>query len=122
MLVVLLGGCGSGSGSPGGDGGRTCQQLASDYKAAFGAALACTPGAANQCQAPVPVSLCAGCAWYVNDATQVVAVLDQFSAQGCDKSDPADCMFVSCPQAGPFICASADGGAPYCMIAPPTTN
>jgi hypothetical protein len=109
-LVALAEGCGSGSPARG-DGGKSCQQLASDYGAAVYAGSACTPGAPNQCQAAVPAFLCAGCNFYVNDGTQALAVEKQFFNQGCDKMDATSCFSESCPQAGPFTCVAADGGS-----------
>jgi hypothetical protein len=68
--------------------------------------------------------LCAGCNWYVNDATQVQSVVAQFFAQGCDKNDATACTFQACIQFAPFICVANDGGAPggTCVLPPPTTN
>jgi hypothetical protein len=118
-LVVLAVGCGSGSLARG-DGGKSCEQLVSDYGAAVYAGSACTPGAPNQCQAAVPAFLCAGCNFYVNDGTQALAVEKQFFNQGCDKMDATSCSSESCPQAGPFACVAADGGSlgGLCAISP----
>ncbi len=122
-LVALAEGCGSGSLARS-DGGKTCEQLVSDYQAAVYAARACTPGAPNQCLAAVPVFLCAGCNSYVNDGTQAIAVEKQFFDQGCDKKDATSCSLELCPQAGPFACVAADGGAlgGLCSISPTATN
>ena len=51
---------GHGGGGQGGqsvDSGVTCAELANEYSAALPAAEACTPGAANQCQQLVPLTL-----------------------------------------------------------------
>ena len=46
LVVPLAGACGGGAiGSQ-----QTCQQLKDEYSNAYPAALACVPGAANQCQ------------------------------------------------------------------------
>jgi len=124
MLSFTLGaGCGSGL-SAGAPGSRTCEQLASDFLAARSAARACTPGAANQCQAPVPVSLCAGCNLFVNDATEVQPIMAQFFRQGCDKNAATACTFYNCAQLAPFSCVANDGGSPggTCMLAPAPMN
>ncbi len=119
-MLSLIAGCSSGSSAGVDGGGRTCEQLASDFLAARSAASACTPGAANQCQAPVPVDLCAGCNFYVNDATQVQPIIAQFFKQGCDKSDATACTFHNCIQVAAFSCVATDGGAPggRCTLPP----
>jgi hypothetical protein len=119
-LFPLAAGCGSGASSSA-DAGRSCQQLVSDFEAARSAALACTPGAANQCQALVPVSMCAGCGVYVNDATQASAISAQFFDQGCDKNAATACTPFSCIQVGPSSCVANDGGSPggTCTPMPP---
>jgi hypothetical protein len=110
-LLCLVAGCTSSS-SARADAGRSCEQLANDFLAARSAASACTPGASNQCQATVPVTLCAGCNWYVNDASQVQPIVAQFFAQGCDKNGATACTFYNCIQVAPFTCVANDGGAP----------
>jgi hypothetical protein len=109
-LGILGEGCGSGSLARG-DGGKTCDQLVTDYHTAVNTAGACTPGAPNQCQAPVPAFLCAGCNLYVNDGTQAIAVQKQFFDQGCDKTDATSCSLEPCTQVGPFACVASDGGS-----------
>jgi hypothetical protein len=92
-------------GSPG-NGGRTCAQLQSDYEQSLSAALACTPGATNQCQQAVPVTFCAGCNRYVNDATTLDGITTQLVNQGCVHCEGLDV----CVQTGPYTCVASDGG------------
>jgi hypothetical protein len=75
-LVLAIAGCESNSPTKS-DGGRTCQQLISDYQAALPAARACTPGAPAQCQALVADGLCIPCDQFVNDATTLKNILTQ---------------------------------------------
>jgi hypothetical protein len=122
LLPLAVAGCSS-SGSPArGDGGRTCQQLLADYNAAVSAASACTPGAPNQCQAAVSVSICAGCNRYVTDATAVEAASAQFFGQKCHQSGPTACTFTSCIQIGPWGCVATDSGSAggFCTVVPRT--
>jgi hypothetical protein len=70
------------------DGGESCDQLVADYEAAVTAALACTPGAPNQCQSYVSTTAANGpdpsdCRpmTVVNDLTRVNAALQRWSAQ-----------------------------------------
>jgi hypothetical protein len=73
------------------DGGESCDQLVADYTAAVIAALACTPGAPNQCQSYVSTTAANGpdpCRpmTVVNDPTGVNAALQRWSAQ-CQVTD-----------------------------------
>jgi hypothetical protein len=106
-----------GCGSPG-NGGRTCAQLQSDYEQALPPALACTPGATNQCQQAIPVTSCAGCNRYVNDATKLDAITTQLVNQGCVHCEGLDL----CVQTGPYACVANDGGVSVgqCAIALPS--
>ena len=70
------------------DGGESCDQLVADYDAAVTAALACTPGAPNQCQSYVSTTAANGpdpadcrAMTLVNDPTGVNAALQRWSAQ-----------------------------------------
>jgi hypothetical protein len=71
------------------DGGESCDQLAVDFAAAIDAAMACTPGAPNQCQAyfqgslPNPIEAPCGYLPYVtlNDVTLVRAASERWWAQ-----------------------------------------
>jgi len=116
-LLAIAANCGSKSAVPG-DGGATCAQLVSEFQAAVAAANACTPGAADQCQSPVPVFLGAGCSRYVNDGTEALAIADQWFNQCCHDSDAAECSLMPCIQVGPSTCLTDDGGAPggYCSL------
>jgi hypothetical protein len=97
-----------GAGGPAGTGGvagtggldlALCTQVATAYADALTAALACTPGAPDQCQIVVGLtpSFCPPCGnqEYVNDATQVNAVLETWMAS-CAPPPPAGCGLGPC--------------------------
>jgi len=108
--LLLAAGCGGSSlGS-----GESCQQLMADYDNAYPAALACTPGAANQCQQNAPGLTC-NCSAPVEDATQLEAIAAQLRAQGCIPAQAAACP---CVAPGPVTCMPADGGGGICQDAP----
>jgi hypothetical protein len=110
MLVSL----GCGSSVPSGD---SCEQLTGDYGAAVAAALACSPGTANQCQvfvASLPTS-CPSAACdsqkAVNDNTSVEAVREKWLV-ACGIA-PFSCpaFDVACPNVHPAgVCVAS--GAP----------
>ena len=97
------------------DGGESCDQLVADYTAAVTAALACAPGAPNQCQArvsPTPAACDTGCGAgdYVNDATGVSAALQRWITQ-CVGA--VGCPLILCqPPLQPAVSCvpNADGG------------
>ena len=107
------------------DAGESCDQLSTDYAAALTAALACTPGAANQCQTLVSsvASACpqTGCGpvVYVNDASALPAAQSRWASQ-CAQT-------VACPQIAckiailPSTCVANDAGgsAGTCMQSVP---
>jgi hypothetical protein len=107
------------------DGGESCYQLSNDYTAAVRAALACTPGASNQCQAQVTPNLfpCGDCQTMeaANDATAVNAIWQRWAAQ-C--ADTADCLQVGChpPPGQTGVCVPVDGGplGGICVNSTPT--
>ena len=109
---------GHGSGGQGGqtvDSGVTCAELATEYSAAVPAAEACTPGAANQCQQLVPLSLsiCTGCQHYVTDATTLNALRTQWTNQGCNLTTALIvCPAIACINPGTAgDCIAVDGSA-----------
>jgi hypothetical protein len=118
VAVVVLGLAGQGCSSSSPPSGKTCAQLEDDYSQALGAAFACTPGAPNQCQQAVPVSFCAGCDLYVNDASSVNAIRAQLTNQGCIHCEGLEL----CIQTGPWGCVATDGGGSggQCEIVPAT--
>ncbi len=106
----------TGSGGTPGAGGSSafCNQLAADYALATTAALACTPGAPNQCQTLVEIqpSACPDCGqMFVNDATKVKAVQDEWVAD-CGPVPTGSCPSYSCayPPA-PVTCLPTSPGA-----------
>jgi hypothetical protein len=102
-------------------GGESCDQLALDYAAAVTAALACTPGAPNQCQATISPLLTAcndPCVRYLGagDVTTVTTIWAKWAAQCIGQS--------ACPNSGCYApppdvsCVPVDGGATgYCSTA-----
>jgi hypothetical protein len=109
---------GHGGGGQGGqmvDSGVSCAELATEYSAALPAAEACTPGAANQCQQLVPLSLsiCTGCEHYVTDATTLNALRTQWTNQGCNLTTALIvCPAIACINPGTAgDCVAVDGSA-----------
>ncbi|HXJ21900.1 MAG TPA: hypothetical protein VMT03_16870 [Polyangia bacterium] len=96
------------------DGGESCDQLAADYTAAVSAALACTPGAPNQCQSTLSpaVSACNDdCNRYLgaNDTTSVTAIWQTWAAQCLG---PSGCPGSTCTGGSVYaVCMPVDGGA-----------
>jgi len=84
------------------------------YDNAYPAALACTPGAANQCQQNAPGLTC-NCSAPVEDATQLDAIAAELRAQGCVPAQAAACP---CAAPGPVTCMPVDGGGGTCTNAP----
>lgn len=115
-LTGGAGGSAGGSGGAGGqpaDGGKSCDQLVSDYDAAMVGARACTPGADNQCAQLVAPTLaaCTLCQRYVNDATALNAIRAQWLAQGC--LIPVPCPQILClPVSSSCTSASPGSGGP----------
>src|SRR3954470_7370858 len=109
-------GCGTGSGGVNGSGGGAggngalCDRLTAAYSSALTEALACTPGAPNQCQAVVathptacPGSSCGG-QEYVNDGAMVEAVRGKWLA-ACEPEVHILCIALACdPPAPPSTC------------------
>jgi hypothetical protein len=123
----------AGAGDAGGSGGQggghadagkeTCDQLVTDYANALAPARACMPAAANQCQTLVQdtLSSCTGCQQYVNDATRLNAIRNQWMSQGCLQTGIV-CPAILCVLPGPTKCIAGDSGAGMCTISPPIAN
>ena len=111
-------GTGGTSGSDGGEGGaadagETCDQLMADYALAVNAALACTPGAPNQCEAaidpmPYPCMSCGG-TQAANDATGLSAMEQRWRAQ-CEPNVTCSSVTSCNPQPVPGTCVAVNGG------------
>jgi hypothetical protein len=111
------------------DGGESCDQLAADYTAAVNAALDCTVGAPNQCQAlvnPMLTGCNSGCGATeaVNDATGVNDAWMRWAAQcavdvGCPLSicEPPPITATCVPNQ---LAKLANGG--ICVTATPLTT
>jgi hypothetical protein len=118
-------GCGTGSGGingsggsgAGGDSGALCDQLNAAYASALTAALACTPGAPNQCQAVVgiyptacPGADCSGLE-YVNDGMTVEAAREDWLA-ACEPGIHSGCSAIACGSPPPpTTCLPTSPGA-----------
>ncbi len=111
LVVPFAGACGGGAiGSQ-----QTCQQLTDEYSAAYTAALACTPGAANQCQQQAPPLSC-DCYAVVEDATALNVLATELRARGCVPAHAYACPCGAAP--GPIVCVPSDGGGGTCTFAP----
>jgi hypothetical protein len=117
-------GCGTGfggdiaaGGTAGSDAGNgtLCNQLTDAYSAAVTAALACTPGAPNQCKAQVaiaptacPGSVC-GSQERVNDGTEVESLRQKWLS-ACEPGVRIECIDIGCaPPLPPSICVATNG-------------
>jgi hypothetical protein len=107
LVVPLAGACGGGAiGSQ-----QTCQQLTDEYTNAYPAALACVPGAANQCQQQAKSASNCDCNGTVQDATQLDAIVAQMTALGCIPQKGPACP---CAYLGPVSCVADDAGGGTC--------
>ncbi len=111
--------CGTGTGGDiatggagGADAGNTalCSQLTDAYSAAVTGALACTPGAPNQCQVLVGTApsacpdLDCGAQEFVNDATDIEAARGRWLAT-CEPGLLLECPYIACdPPLSPSVC------------------
>jgi len=114
-------GGGQGGHGTGKDGGETCAELETDYSDALTAARKCTPGAANQCQQLVDLSIsCPGCKGYVNDATTLDTIAGKWKDQNCKGGF---CPAIACIAPGTGVCMSTSGGpGGTCQSGLATTN
>jgi hypothetical protein len=101
------------------DGGESCDQLAASSAIAVNAAMSCTPGAADQCQARINTmpDACGLCPprQPANDATAVSALEKRWVAQ-CAPN--LHCSVSGClPQPPPGRCVAVPGGG-ICVDAP----
>ena len=110
------------------DAGESCDQLAADYSAAVAAALLCTPGAPNQCQASIDPMLTAcddSCGTPIsgNDPSGVNAARMKWVAR-CGGN--AGCVLVVCdpPRTATGACLpdGNDAGAGTCVTGEPVTT
>jgi hypothetical protein len=111
---------GGGQAGNGGGGGQTCAQLETDYSTALAAARQCTPGATNQCQHLVQMSLaCTGCSEYVNDVTTLDTIETEWNDQNC-AAMPHACPLIACFTPASAVCASTSGtsGGPNAGASP----
>ncbi len=101
-------------GSPAPDGGLSnCSALSQKYGIALAEAKSCTAGAANQCAQQVSVSLggCSvGCTDYVNDATELNQIRQEWSQAGCGNVAVV-CPLIACLPPTTSDCVAADGGS-----------
>ena len=110
--------CSFGTSAAGGDGGTgatdggssECGTLEQLYQTALAAAETCTVGASGQCSqgAPSDLSPCyRNCVAYVNDATELNTILDEWDRLGCQNTSVL-CDMIACP--GFMLGASACSG------------
>jgi hypothetical protein len=102
---------GDGGSTTGADGGAiTCGTIEQEYKLVLAAPQSCTPGVSGQCERPVPSDPGCGrnCPAYVNDPTQLNALLDEWDSLGCGNT-AASCPAAACPMGVPSSCVSVDG-------------
>jgi hypothetical protein len=117
-------GCGTGAGGINGSGSgggaarnvALCDQINNSYAASLTAALACTVGAPNQCQALVATSptecpnLDCGAQEYVNESTTVEAVREKWLT-ACDSQPQHSCPAIACaPLTAPSTCVPTGPG------------
>ena len=79
---------GAGMAGAGGAGGTTttCDDLSARYTKALTAAKDCTGSSKNECSTEVYQSLsCPGCKTFVNDATRLTTIANDWTKAGCDK-------------------------------------
>jgi hypothetical protein len=123
--IVGTGGI-KGAGGSGGtvlDAGSICDQIASKYQTALAVARACTPGAANQCQALVgdapancPGSECVD-ELLVNDGSLVESERENWLNAGCG-GPPQLCIDITC-RLPPAVCVAVPGSTMgTCLPAP----
>jgi hypothetical protein len=111
-------GCGTGAGgvngTAGAGGAALCNQIEASYAAAVTAALACTPGAANQCQVLVATSptscpgLACGSQQYVNDNSSIESVRGTW-LNTCSGEPRHSCPAVPCDPPAPRSTCVPDG-------------
>ena len=82
----------------------------SDYTFSLNRALACTVGAANQCQQHSLSLDCTACYLTVQDPTTLDSLRAQMLVQRCIQPLP-DCLCVS---PGETVCVATDGGGGAC--------
>jgi hypothetical protein len=113
LVVRLASACGGGAIG----GQQTCQQLQDEYSTAYPAALACAPGAANQCQQFVKSGPICDCEGAVEDPTELDAIRARMIAQGCVPQSASVCP--PCAYLGPVSCVANDGGGGTCTYPSP---
>ena len=87
--------------------------LVADYAEALTEARVCTPGAPMQCRQNASAGLngCYGCPVFVNDATKLNEIRDEWLAKRCNLPI-AFCPAIACVAPGPPTCTPRPGGAP----------
>jgi hypothetical protein len=113
LVAPFAGACGGGTIG----GQQTCQELQDEYSAAYPAALACVPGAANQCQQFVKSGPSCDCEGAVEDPTELDALRARMIAQGCVSQNASVCP--PCAYLGPPSCVATDGGGGTCTYPSP---
>jgi hypothetical protein len=111
---------GAGTGGVGGqrtDSGVSCTDLQNEYTAAMSLAQTCEVDASGQCQqlASTSLSPCfVNCMTYVNDASDLDAIKQSWTAAGCDSLVGMACPAIACLQPTQGLCVASDGGGAVC--------
>jgi hypothetical protein len=87
----------------------SCSELQDAYTNALPAALACDPGAANQCQQLASTDSQCSCGQLVQNASELDRIVNQMVAEGCIHQTACPCPIV------PLVtCLPGDGGSGTC--------
>jgi hypothetical protein len=111
---------GAGTGGSGGqrtDGGVSCTDLQNQYAASMSLARSCDLNASGQCQQLASSSLSPcflNCMTYVNDASDLDAIKQSWTAAGCDSLVGVACPAIACLQPTQGLCVASDGGGGGC--------
>jgi hypothetical protein len=90
-----------------------CEALEREFQSAWRRALACSPGAPNQCQtmATSGTVRCPLCPVYVHNAAEVTRLRNDFRAMGCEAFYVQPCPVAACVAPTPGRCVPTDAGA-----------
>jgi hypothetical protein len=100
IVASAVAGCGGG-GISHGDGGATCDQIATQYQAAVSSAKMCSAGGPG-CQTLVASVIGCNCKVYVADASTLDSLQTDWSQAGC----VASCPPISCVAPHPTSCSA----------------
>ena|SRR5436190_1999833 len=101
IVASAVAGCGGGRGISHGDGGATCDQIATQYQAAVSSAKMCSAGGPG-CQTLVASVVGCNCEVYVADASTLDSLETDWAQAGC----VASCPPISCITPHPTSCSA----------------